>query len=252
MLTKRIIPCLDMHNGRVVKGINFENLTDAGDPIELAKYYSFENADEIAFLDISATTEGRKTMVDVIARAAEQVFIPIIVGGGIRELEDITALLNAGADKASINSAAFKNPDLIKQAASKFGSYRIVVAIDVKKNSQGGYDVYINGGKLNTGADAIEWAKKAVSLGAGELLITNIDTDGTKNGYDIELLKRITESVNVPVIASGGAGELEHFKQALTEGNCNAVLAASLFHYGILTINDVKKYLNKEGIPVRL
>jgi len=252
MLTKRIIPCLDMHNGRVVKGINFENLTDAGDPIDFAKYYSFESADEIVFLDISATTEARKTMVDVIARAAEQVFIPLTVGGGIRELEDITALLNAGADKVSINSAAFKNPDLVKQAASKFDSYRIIVAIDVKKNAQGGYDVCINGGKQNTGADAIEWAKKAVSLGAGELLVTNIDTDGTKNGYDIELLKRITEAVDVPVIASGGAGEMEHFKQALTEGNCDAVLAASLFHYGILTISDVKKYLNKEGIPVRL
>lgn len=252
MRTKRIIPCLDIHNGRVVKGINFVNLTDAGDPIELAKYYNFENADEIVFLDISATTEARKTMVDVIARAAEQVFIPLTVGGGIRELDDITALINAGADKISINSAAFKNPDLIKQAALKFGSHSIVVAIDVKKNEQGIYEVYTNGGKLSTGMDAIQWAKKAVELGAGELLVTNIDTDGTKSGYDIELLKRITQSVDVPVIASGGAGEMEHFKQALTEGNCDAVLAASLFHYGIMTINDVKKYLHKEGIPVRL
>lgn len=252
MKTKRIIPCLDMHNGRVVKGVNFVNLTDAGDPIELAKYYSSENADEIVFLDISATTEGRKTMIDVISRAADQVFIPVIVGGGISELDDIIALMSAGADKVSINSAAFKNPDLIKQAALKFGSESVIVAIDVKKNSQGVYETYINGGNINTGVDAIEWVKKAVQMGAGELLVTNIAADGTKKGYDIELLRLINDAVNAPVIASGGAGELEHFKQALTEGKCDAVLAASLFHFGVFTINQVKNYLHKEGIPVRL
>jgi cyclase len=252
MKTKRIIPCLDMHNGRVVKGVNFVNLTDAGDPIELAQFYSSENADEIVFLDISTTTEGRKTMIDVISRAADQVFIPVIVGGGINEIDDIIALMNAGADKISINTAAFKNPDLIKQAAQKFGSESVIVAIDVKKNLQGVYETYINGGNLNTGIDAVEWAKKAVKMGAGELLVTNIAADGTKQGYDIELLRLINDAVNVPVIASGGAGELEHFKQALTDGKCDAVLAASLFHFGVFTISQVKNYLHKEGIPVRL
>ncbi|HEY8423780.1 MAG TPA: imidazole glycerol phosphate synthase subunit HisF [Clostridia bacterium] len=252
MNAKRIIPCLDMHNGRVVKGINFVNLNDAGDPVELAKHYALENADEIVFLDISATVEGRKTVTDVIARASEQVNIPIIVGGGIRDLDDIARLINAGADKISVNSAAFKNPDLIKQASLKFGTESVIVAIDIKKNSQGIYEVYINGGQLNTGADAVEWAKKVQSLGAGELLVTSIDTDGTKKGYDIELLRLIADAVNIPVIASGGAGELEHFKQALTEGRCEAVLAASLFHFGIFSINQVKQYLRKEGIPVRL
>lgn len=252
MLTKRIIPCLDIHHGRVVKGVNFVNLADAGDPVELAKFYNQEGADEIVFLDISASNEGRKTMVDVIARAAEQVFIPLTVGGGIRELEDFRVLLNAGADKISINSAAFKNPDLIKQAAVKFGSQCVVLAIDAKKNADNGYDVYLNGGRLNTGTDAIEWAKKGASLGAGELLVTSMDADGTKNGYDLELLKRITDAVKIPVIASGGAGEMIHFKKALKDANCDAVLAASLFHYGIMKINDVKQYLYKEGIPVRL
>lgn len=252
MKTKRIIPCLDMRDGRVVKGVNFVNLTDAGDPVELARFYSSENADEIVFLDISATTEGRKTMLDVISRAADQVYIPVIVGGGISELSDVVAVMNAGADKVSINTAAFKNPDLIKQAAIKFGSESVIIAIDVKKSPQGVYEVYINGGSFNTGIDAIEWAKKAESLGAGELLVTNIATDGTKKGYDIELLRLINEAVKIPVIASGGAGELEHFKQALTEGKCDAVLAASLFHFGVFTINQVKNYLHKEGIPVRL
>ena len=252
MLTKRIIPCLDIHNGRVVKGVNFINLADAGDPVELAKFYNQEGADEIVFLDISASNEERKTMVDVIAKAAEQVFIPLTVGGGIRETEDFRALLNAGADKISINSAAFKNPNLIKQSAIKFGSQCVVLAIDAKKNENDGYDVYLNGGRLNTKTDAIEWAKKGASLGAGELLVTSMDADGTKNGYDIELLKRITDAVNIPVIASGGAGEMIHFKKALIDGNCDAVLAASLFHYGVMKINDVKQYLKKEGIPVRL
>lgn len=252
MLTKRIIPCLDIHNGRVVKGVNFINLADAGDPVELAKFYNGEGADEIVFLDISASYEQRKTMIDVIARAAEQIFIPLTVGGGIRETEDFRALLRAGADKISINSAAYKNPDLIKQAAVKFGSQCVVLAIDAKKNQENGYDVYLNGGRLNTKSDAIEWAKKGASLGAGELLVTSMDADGTKNGYDIELLKRITDAVNIPVIASGGAGEMRHFKQALTDGNCDAVLAASLFHYGIMKITDVKQYLKNEGIPVRL
>ncbi len=252
MLTKRIIPCLDIYNGRVVKGVNFVNFNDAGDPVELAKFYNQERADEIVFLDISASFEARKTMIDVIARAAEQVSIPLTIGGGISEIEDIRVLLKAGADKISINSAAFKNPELIKQAAVKFGSQCVVLAIDAKRNNSGGFDVYANGGRVNTQIEAVEWAKKGVSLGAGELLVTSMDADGTKNGYDIELLKRITDAVNVPVIASGGAGEMIHFKQALTEGNCDAVLAASLFHYGIMRINDVKQYLNQEGIPVRL
>lgn len=252
MLAKRIIPCLDLKNGRVVKGINFVNLIDAGDPVEVAKRYNDEGADEIVFLDITASAEARNTMTDIITRAAEQVFIPLTVGGGIRTLEDFRALLNVGADKISINSAAVKNPDLIKKAALKFGSQCVIVAIDACKNSKGNFDVYLNGGRINTGLNAVEWAIKASELGAGELLVTSMDTDGTKNGYDLELLKRITDKVRIPVIASGGAGRMEHFKDAIVRGGADAVLAASLFHYGEMKICDLKGYLRREGIQVRL
>lgn len=252
MLTKRIIPCLDIKDGRVVKGVNFVDLADAGDPVEIAAKYNQMGADEIVFLDITATAEGRGTMIDVIAKAAEQVFIPLTVGGGIRNIEDFRALLNVGADKISINSAAFKDPTLISRAAEKFGSQCVVVAIDAKKNEQGKHEVFLSGGRINTGKDAFEWAEEAAKLGAGELLVTSMDTDGTKNGYDIELLRGISERVNIPVIASGGAGKFEHFYDAVTEGKADAVLAASLFHYGIMTIADVKNYLKERGIPVRL
>jgi len=251
MLTRRIIPCLDVHAGRVVKGVNFVNLRDAGDPVEIAKAYNEQGADELVFLDITASSDEREIMADVVARTAEQVFIPLAVGGGIRSVDDFRRILKCGADKVSVNSAAIKNPNLIDEAAQKFGSQCVVVAIDAKRTEDGRFEVYLNGGRVNTGLDAVEWAVEAVKRGAGELLVTSMDADGTKNGYDIVLTKRITDCVNVPVIASGGAGKLEHFAEVIKEADASAVLAASLFHYNELTIKEVKEYLDGEGIPVR-
>ncbi len=253
MLNKRIIPCLDINKGRVVKGVNFLNLIDAGDPVEVAKAYNAMRADEIVFLDITASHEGRATIYDVIARAAEQVFIPLTVGGGISTVEHFRNLLNLGADKISVNSAAIKNPDLITDAALKFGRQCVVVAIDAKKNDKGSFDVYLNGGRINTGIDAIDWAIEAEKRGAGEILLTSMDCDGTKKGYDLDLTKRVCQTVRIPVIASGGAGNKEHFKEVLDESvGADAALAASLFHFKELEIKDLKEYLKKENIPVRL
>ena len=251
MLTRRIIPCLDVHAGRVVKGVNFVDLRDAGDPVEIAKAYNAQGADEITFLDITASSDDRGIMEDVVARTAEQVFIPLTVGGGIRTVDDFRRILKAGADKISINSTALKTPELIDDAAARFGSQCVVVAIDAKMNAQGRYDVYLNGGRVNTGKDAVEWAKEAVRRGAGEILLTSMDADGTKAGYNIELTKLVCENVGVPVIASGGAGRLEHFAEVIREADSSAVLAASLFHYKELTIWQVKEYLRKNGIAVR-
>ena len=253
MVRKRIIPCLDLKDGRVVKGVNFVSLTDAGDPVETAKLYNAFGADEIVFLDIAASYRGDSPMWDVIARASEQVFLPLTVGGGIRTVEDFRALLREGADKISINSSAINTPQLISQAAEKFGSQCVVVAIDARRREDGsGWNVYKNGGRIDTGLDAVEWAKKVVSLGAGEILLTSMDCDGTKEGYDIPLTRVIAESVPVPVIASGGAGQMSHFYDALTEGKADAVLAASLFHYKEMEICDLKKYLRDRGLSVRL
>ncbi len=253
MHTKRIIPCLDVHNGRVVKGVNFVDLKDAGDPVEIAKAYDQAGADELVFLDITATSEERNTVVDLVRRVAECVFIPFTVGGGIRTVEDFRTLLREGADKISINSAAIQNPQLIHDAAEKFGSQCVVVAIDVKKRpDDSGWNVYRSGGRIDTGLDAVEWAKKVEVLGAGEILLTSMDGDGTKEGYDLEVTKAIAEAVAIPVIASGGAGTLEHFKDAFTIGKADAALAASLFHYKELEIREVKEYLRREGISVRL
>lgn len=253
MHTMRIIPCLDVNNGRVVKGVNFVNLTDAGDPVEIAAAYDAAGADELVFLDITASSDGRNTVVDMVRRVAEKVFIPFTVGGGIRTVDDFRAILREGADKVSVNSAAIKRPELIKEAAEIFGSQCVVVAIDAKRREPfDGWNIYLNGGRVDTGIDAIEWAKKAESLGAGEILLTSMDCDGTKNGYDIELTRQISEAVSIPVIASGGAGKLEHFKDAVTEGKADAVLAASLFHFKELEIKEVKECLQKEGISVRL
>lgn len=252
MLAKRIIPCLDINNGRVVKGVNFVNLIDAGDPVEIAKTYNAMRADEIVFLDITASHEGRATMYDVISKAAEQVFIPLTVGGGISSTEHFRNLLNLGADKISVNSAAVKNPDLITDAALKFGRQCVVVAIDAKRNDKGSFDVYLNGGRINTGKDAIEWAIDAEKRGAGEILLTSMDCDGTKAGYDIELTRRVAEAVGIPVIASGGAGNMQHFKDVLTDGKADAALAASLFHFGEMTISDLKNYLALCGVAVRM
>lgn len=253
MFTKRIIPCLDVNLGRVVKGVNFVNLQDAGDPVEIAAAYDKAGADEIVFLDITASSDGRRTVVDMVRKVAERVFIPFTVGGGIRTVEDFKILLREGADKISVNSAAIDCPELISQAADKFGSQCVVVAIDAKRNQEGnGFHVYKHGGRLDTGLDAIEWARKAESLGAGEILLTSMDGDGTKAGYDIELTRRIAEQVKIPVIASGGAGKPEHFKDALTIGKADAALAASLFHFKELEIYQVKEYLLQEGISVRL
>lgn len=252
MLTKRIIPCLDVNMGRVVKGINFVNLKDVGDPVEIAEFYNKEGADEIVFLDISATHEGRKTMIDVVERTAEKVFIPLTVGGGIKTVDDFKDILRAGADKISVNSAAIRNPNIVTEAARKFGSQCVVVAIDGKKREDStGWNVYINGGRIDTGLDAVEWAKRVEKLGAGEILLTSMDADGTKNGYDIEFTKAIIDSVNIPVIASGGCGKLEHFSKVFKESKADAALAASLFHYRELTIGQVKDYLAKEGLEVR-
>lgn len=250
MLGIRVIPCLDVNKGRVVKGTNFVNLKDAGDPVEIAERYNSEGADELVFLDITATNEGRDTTVDLVRRTAEKIFIPLTVGGGIRKLEDIRNLLNAGADKVSLNSSAVKNPEIIKEASEKFGKQCIVIAIDAKKTGENKWNVFVNGGRTDTGIDAIEWAKKTASLGAGEILLTSMDKDGTKDGYDIELLKKISDAVSIPVIASGGAGKLEHFSQAC-EAGASAVLAASLFHYKELTIKEVKEHLKKKNFPVR-
>ncbi len=289
MLAKRIIPCLDVKNGRVVKGVNFVNLIDAGDPVEAAKAYNKAGADELVFLDITATHEARRTVVEMAKRVAEAVFIPFTVGGGIKSVEDFRELLLQGADKISINSSAIRNPRLISDAAEKFGSQCVVVAIDAKRVSRGdfpsqppsaaappkgsleeersalaaappkgsleeersGRNVYINGGRIDTGLDAVQWAKKVESLGAGEILLTSMDCDGTKAGYDIELTRAIADSVSIPVIASGGAGTMKHFKDALTDGKADAALAASLFHFREIEINDLKDYLESEGVPVR-
>ncbi len=251
MHTKRIIPCLDVNNNRVVKGINFVNLKDAGDPVEVAKAYNEAGADELVFLDITASSDNRNTVVDMVRRVAEQVFIPFTVGGGIRTVDNFRELLREGADKISVNSAAIMNPELISRAADKFGSQCVVVAIDAKKRPDGGWNIYKNGGRIDMGIDAVEWAVKCANLGAGEILLTSMDCDGTKNGYDIKLTKTIAENVSIPVIASGGAGTKEHFYDALTEGCADAALAASLFHYKELEINDLKRYLNDKGVPVR-
>lgn len=251
MFAKRIIPCLDVKNGRVVKGVNFVNLIDAGDPVEVAKIYNEAGADELVFLDITATHEDRGTVIEMAKKVAETVFIPFTVGGGIKSVEDFRELLLQGADKISVNSSAIRNPKLISDAAQKFGSQCVVVAIDAKRNESGSWNVYINGGRIDTGLDALEWAKKAESLGAGEILLTSMDCDGTKNGYDIELTKTISENVSIPVIASGGAGKMSHFKDALTDGKADAALAASLFHFREIEINDLKDYLKSEGVSVR-
>lgn len=252
MHTKRIIPCLDVNKGRVVKGINFVNFRDAGDPVEAAKFYNDSLADELVFLDITASSDDRSIMLDVVKRTAEQVFIPLTVGGGIRSIEDFRKILSAGADKISVNSAAVKRPELINKAAERFGSQCVVVAIDAKRRDGGGFDVYLNGGRVNTGIDAVEWAKEAFERGAGEILLTSMDCDGVKNGYDIELTKAVSSAVNIPVIASGGAGKPEHFYDALTEGGADAALAASLFHFREMEITDLKKYLKGRDVPVRL
>ena len=253
MHTKRIIPCLDVHGGRVVKGVNFVNLQDAGDPVEIAAAYDKAGADELVFLDITASSDARNTVVDMVRKVAEKVFIPFTVGGGIRTVEDFKALLLEGADKISINSSAINNPDLISQAADKFGSQCVVVAIDAKKRADGtGWNIYKNGGRIDVGIDAVEWAMKANELGAGEILLTSMDCDGTKAGYDIELTRTISENVSIPVIASGGAGELSHFYDALTEGRADAALAASLFHFNELSVEQVKKYLRQREVSVRL
>jgi cyclase len=253
MLTKRIIPCLDVTMGRVMKGINFINLTDVGDPVEIAEFYNSEGADEIVFLDITATHEGRKTMLDVVRRTAEKVFIPLTVGGGINSIEDFKETLRAGADKISINSAAIRNPQLIEEAATKFGNQCVVVAIDGKKNEDGiGWHVVINGGRINTGLDAVKWAQKAEELGAGEILLTSMDADGTKKGYDIEFINAIASSVNIPVIASGGCGKIEDFYDVFVKSNADAALAASLFHYKELSIKEVKGYLKNKDIEIRI
>ena len=252
MFTKRMIPCLDVNNGRVVKGINFINLRDAGDPVEVAAAYDKAGADEVVFLDITASSDNRGTVVDMVRKVAEKVFIPFTVGGGIRTVDDFKALLREGADKISINSSAINTPELIGNAADKFGSQCVVVAIDARRREDGsGWNVYKNGGRIDTGLDAVEWAMKANQLGAGEILLTSMDCDGTKAGYDIELTRMIADNVSIPVIASGGAGTKEHFYDALTEGHADAALAASLFHYKELEIMDLKNYLADKGVSVR-
>jgi len=252
MHTKRIIPCLDVKNGRVVKGTKFVSLRDAGDPAELAAFYDREMADELVFLDITASSDGRSTMVDVVQRTASQVFIPFTVGGGIRSVDDIRTMLHAGADKVSLNTAAVKEPGLIAEGAKSFGRQCIVLAVDAKRSGAGKWEVYINGGRTPTGLDVLEWIRRGVDLGAGEILLTSMDCDGTKNGYDNELNRAVSERVEVPVIASGGAGTLEHFAEALTWGKADAVLAASVFHYGEFSIRQTKEYLRDKGIEVRL
>ncbi|MDI6711352.1 MAG: imidazole glycerol phosphate synthase subunit HisF [Thermoanaerobacterales bacterium] len=252
MLAKRIIPCLDVTGGRVVKGVNFVNLRDAGDPVELAAFYDREGADELVFLDITASAEDRRIMLDVVRRTAEEVFIPFTVGGGLRSVDDIRAMLAAGADKVSLNTAAVKDPSLIAEAAGRFGAQCIVLALDAKHVGPGRWEVYIHGGRTPTGIDAVEWARRAEALGAGEILLTSMDRDGTQDGYDIALTRAIAEAVEVPVIASGGVGTLDHIAEGLTEGKADAALAASIFHFGTYRIREVKEYLARRGIPVRL
>ncbi len=253
MYAKRIIPCLDVKDGRVVKGVNFVNLIDAGDPVECAKVYDKAGADELVFLDITASSDGRNTVVDMVERVAREVFIPFTVGGGIRTVEDFREILNAGADKVAVNSAAIKRPELITEAAKRFGSQCVVCAIDAKRKAdKSGWEVYLNGGRVNTGLDALKWAKRAEELGAGEILLTSMDADGTKAGYDNELTAAVSKNASIPVIASGGAGKLEHFYDAFTEGAADAVLAASLFHFREIEILDLKKYLREKNISVRI
>ena len=252
MYAKRIIPCLDVNNGRVVKGISFVNLRDAGDPVEAAAQYDRQGADELVFLDITASSQSRNIVLDMVEKVASTIFIPFTVGGGIRSTGDFTSLLRAGADKVSVNTAALLNPKLISEAAEKFGSQCVVCAIDAKRRENGGWTVYRDGGRIDTGKDALEWAKEAEKLGAGEILLTSMDCDGQKAGYDLELTAAVSGSVSIPVIASGGAGKLEHFYDAFTKGKADAVLAASLFHFGEITIPELKKYLAGKGIPVRL
>ena len=252
MLTKRIIPCLDVKDGRVVKGVNFVNLIDAGDPVEQARIYDREGADELVFLDITASSDRRDTVVDMVERVASQVFIPFTVGGGIRTTQDMRKILRAGADKISVNSAAIDNPELIREGAEKFGRQCIVLAVDAKRRADGnGWTIYKHGGRLDTGIDCLEWVKRAEKLGAGEILLTSMDCDGTRAGYDIELTRAVSDAVGIPVIASGGAGTMEHFAEALTEGGADAALAASLFHYKVMRIAEVKDYLAARNIPVR-
>ena len=251
MIAKRIIPCLDVDKGRVVKGVNFVNLRDAGDPVEAAKAYNDAGADELVFLDITASHERRPIILDIVEKTAAVAFMPVTVGGGIRTLEDIRALLNAGADKVSINTAALERPDLIQEASDRFGDQCIVVAIDARRKSDGRWEVFTHGGRTSTGKDAIEWARQAQQRGAGEILLTSMDRDGTKDGYDLALTRAVSEAVSIPVIASGGAGKLEHFLKALTEGQADAALAASLFHFGDITIGQVKAYLAQQGVVIR-
>jgi len=251
MLAKRIIPCLDVRDGRVVKGVNFVNIRDAGDPVELARHYSRQGADETVFLDITATHEERKTVADVVRRTAAQVFVPLTVGGGIRTLDDFQQLLRAGADKISVNSAAVKDPSLISRAAERFGSQCVVLAIDGRRNADGKFEVVVAGGRIPTGLDVVEWAKEGQRLGAGEILLTSMSADGTKAGFDLEMTKAVTDAVTIPVIASGGCGSLEHFAEVFEETGCDAALAASLFHFGELTVPEVKEYLRSRDIPVR-
>ena len=251
MLAKRIIPCLDVRDGRVVKGVNFVNIRDAGDPVELASYYSAQGADEIVFLDITATSDGRDTVADVVERTAAQVFVPLTVGGGIRSLEDFQLLLRAGADKISVNSAAVKDPALISRAAERFGSQCVVLAIDARRRPEGNYEVVVAGGRTPTGLDAGGWAREGQRRGAGEILLTSMDADGTKAGFDLEMTRAVTRAVSIPVIASGGCGSLEHFAQVFEQAGCDAALAASLFHFGELTVPQVKEYLASRNIPVR-
>ncbi|BEU88166.1 imidazole glycerol phosphate synthase subunit HisF [Selenomonas sp. TAMA-11512] len=252
MYTKRIIPCLDVKNGRVVKGTNFVGLRDAGDPTELAKRYDLERADELVFLDITASYEERKTMVDVAESCASQVFIPFTIGGGIKSVEDMRTMLHAGADKIALNTAAVQNPELLQKGAEKFGRQCMVLAVDAKRVGEEKWEVFIHGGRTPTGIDCMEWVQRAVALGAGEILLTSMDADGTKNGYDIPLTRAVSERVSVPVIASGGAGELSHFYDVLIDGKADAVLAASVFHYGEFSIREVKTYLKNRGVEVRL
>jgi cyclase len=252
MISKRIIPCLDVTNGRVVKGISFVNLRDAGDPVELAEFYDREGADEVVFLDITASHERRKTVVELASRTAEKVFIPYTIGGGISSVENIREILRMGADKISINTSAVRDPDLINEAAKIFGSQCIVVAIDAKSKAEGGWEVYLHGGRTPTGIDAVWWAKEAERLGAGEILLTSMDKDGTKDGYDLNLTRAVVDAVNIPVIASGGAGRLEHLKDVFNLAGADAALVASIFHYGEFTVRQAKEYLRSEGIDVRL
>lgn len=251
MYTKRIIPCLDVKDGRVVKGTNFVGMRDAGDPVELAARYDKERADELVFLDITASSDKRDTIVDVARGCASQVFIPFTIGGGIRTVEDMRKMLKAGADKTSLNTAAVKNPSVIREGAEKFGRQCVVLAVDARRSGDHRWEVYVNGGRTPTGIDCLEWVKRATELGAGEILLTSMDADGTKSGYDIELTRAVSEAVDVPVIASGGAGKLEHFYDVLTEGKADAVLAASVFHYGTFTVREVKEYLKSRGVEVR-